>query len=146
MCYDKNYYMRSGNILLIAVTIMDFITAVLILSNTQPLDVARLGIFYQLFSIPYIGALLMLLSVGLAVYGLLMPVTSSFKRFLLFIPQQLFLLMNASSAIDFIILQHYADGVLRPWPFILQDQLPSIVLAFGYFFAMIDMEKKRKVI
>ena len=137
--------MRNSTILIIAVTVMDFITALLILTNPQPLLVARLGIFYEIFKYPWIGAILMLIAVVCAVIGLLLKTTSSIKHFLLFAPQQLFLLMTFSSAIDYVILQHYADGVLRPWPFILQDQLPSIVLVIGYFFAILDIEKRRKL-
>lgn len=136
--------MKSGsNITVIAVTMMDFITAVLILVNPHPLLVARLGIFYEIFTYPWIGAVFMLCSVSLAVAGLTMEITSSFKRFLLFIPQQIFLLMTLSSAVDYVIMQHYADGVMRPWPFILQDQLPSMILAIGYFFGILNLEKKR---
>lgn len=127
-----------------AVTIMDFITALLILTNHQQLLVARLGIFYEIFPQPYIGAVLMLIAASLAIVGLTITITSSLKRFLLFIPQQLFLLVTMSSAIDAIVLQHYSDGVIRPWTFILQDQLPSIVLTIGYFFAILEFEKKVK--
>ena len=86
----------------------------------------------------------MLIAARCAVYGLM--ITSSAKQFLLFIPQQIFLLMTTGSAIDLIIMQHYADGVLRSWQFILQDQLPTIVLTIGYFFAILDVEKRIKKI
>lgn len=136
--------MRNGNSLIVLVTIMDLLTAILVLTNPAQLLVARLGIFYEVFPKPYadIGAILMILSAILAIHGLRIKHTSFLKRFFLFIPQQLFLLMSLSSALDFIIMQHYADGVLRPWPFILQDQLPSIVLAIGYFFAILSFERK----
>ncbi len=138
--------MKNGNILIWTVTLMDLITAILILTNPHPLLVARLGIFYQIFPQSYVGAFLILLAACLAIFGLKFSVTSSFKRFLLFIPQQIFLLMTTSSAIDFIVLQHYADGITRSWQFILQDQLPSIVLTIGYFLAILDLEKKTKCI
>lgn len=133
--------MRKSNILILAVTIMDFITAMLILTNSHSLLVARLGIFYKLFPQPFVGALFMLGAVFMTLYGL--TVASSAKRFFLFIPQQIFLIMTTSSVIDSIVMQHYADGVMRPWAFILQDQLPTVVLTIGYFFAILDFEKKK---
>lgn len=117
-----------------AVTIMDIVTALLILSDPNRLVVARLGIFYQLFPTGTFGAMLMLLAAAMAVMGL--SARYSISRFLLFIPQQFFLLMTTGSAIDYVVQQHYADGVARPWQFILQDQLPTIVLTLGYFFAV----------
>lgn len=119
---------------------MDFVTALFILFYPQPLIVARLGIFYKLFSQPSIGALLMLLAVLCATYGL--TIKNSLKRFLLFIPQQFFLLLTTGSVVDFVVMQHYADGVPRAWQFILQDQLPTIILTIGYFFAIIDLRKR----
>lgn len=119
---------------------MDFITALLILLDPNRLVVARLGIFYELFKNPSIGAILLLLAVACALIGLM--ITSSVARFILFIPQQLFLIMTTGSAIDYIFMQHYADGVLRPWQFILQDQLPTIILTIGYFYAVREYMKK----
>lgn len=132
---------RSNIIIILLVTVMDFITALLIIANNHSLLVARLGIFYKLFPYPYVGALFMFTAVFMTLYGL--RVTSSAKRFFFFMPQQIFLIMTTGSAIDFVIMQHYADGVIRPWQFILQDQLPSIVLAIGYYFAILDFEKKK---
>ncbi len=139
--------MKNGNIIIIAVTLMDFLTAILILTDPNQLLVARLGIFYQIFPshASFYGGVLMLFSVACVIYALVRPIKTSFRRFLLFIPQQLFLFASLCSAIDYIILQHYADGVLRPWPFIFQDQLPSIVLAIGYFFGILSFEKKQKL-
>lgn len=122
---------------------MDFITALLILTNPHPLLVARLGIFYQIFPTPYVGALFMLLGVVLTLFAISLPNKS--YRFLFLIPQVIFLFMTTGSAVDFIVMQHYADGVIRPWPFILQDQLPTIILTIGYFFAIIDFEKRQKI-
>lgn len=135
--------MKSGNILIITVTIIDLITASLVLSYPYPLVVARLGIFYYLFPQYYIGALLMLFSGMLALIGLAIP-SSNRWRFILFIPQQFFLLLTTGSVINFVLVQHYADGVIRSWQFILQDQLPVILLTIGYAFAIFDFNKNKK--
>lgn len=123
-----------------AVTMMDTITALLILTYGHPLLVARLGIFYQIFSNPSLGAWLMITASAFAAFGLTQQ--SRTKRFLLFFPQQIFLIMTSGSALDFIVLQHYADGVDRAWQFILQDQLPTIILTIAYFYAILDFKKK----
>lgn len=135
--------MRYGNIFIMSVTLMDFITALLILTNPHPLLVARLGIFYEIFRNPYLGALCMLGAVVTTLFAVSLP--NKQWRFLLFIPQIFFMFMTTGSAVDYILMQHYADGVIRSWPFILQDQLPTIILTFGYFFAIIDFEKRKPV-
>ena len=134
---------KNGNNLIMSVTLMDLITSLLILSDPYPLIVARMGIFYQLFPQPYIGGIIMLLSVLLALYGL---TVHSYKRwrFILFMPQQFFLLLTTGSALNYIFMQEYADGVIRSWQFILQDQLPTIILTIGYAFAILDFNKNKK--
>lgn len=135
--------MRNSNIIIMSVSLMDLITALLILFDSHPLLVARLGIFYKIFPHPAYGALLMLIAVLLAFYGLTIAIP--LRRFLLFIPQQLFLLMTTGSAVDYIAMQHYADGIMRSWQFILQDQLPTIILTLVYFFAIVDLRKRKYV-
>lgn len=126
-----------------SVSVMDLATALLILFYPHPLLVARLGIFYKIFPHPAYGALLMFIAVLCAFYGL--TITVSLRRFLLFIPQQIFLLLTTGSAVDFILMQHYADGIMRSWQFILQDQLPTIILTLIYFFAIVDLRKRKYV-
>lgn len=48
------------------------------------------------------------------------------------IPQQIILLISAGGALWAVLQGHYADGVIRPFAFILSDQLPSILLALIY--------------
>jgi hypothetical protein len=51
---------------------------------------------------------------------------------LMLLPQQSILLMSAGAGIRAAALGRYADGVARPWEFILSDQLPVILLALLY--------------
>lgn len=138
VCYIKE--MRNSDVFIMSVTMMDFITALFILAYPKPLLVARLGIFYQTFPSPYVGAFLMLSAVIAAAMGLMVRPNHPL-RFILFMPQHFFLLLTTGSAIDYIIMQHYADGVTRSWEFIFQDQLPIIVLTLGYAFAILDFRK-----
>ena len=52
-------------------------------------------------------------------------------------PQQLLLLISAFGGIRAAVDGHYADGTVRPWQFIVADQLPVILLALIYTAAML---------
>lgn len=58
-------------------------------------------------------------------------------RFFLMIPQQSILFMSVCAALMAIWLEHYADGVPRPWPFIMADQMPTLIAAVCYTVAVV---------
>ena len=45
------------------------------------------------------------------------------------LPQQILMLLSAISCVQAILLQQYADGVVRPFAFLLTDQLPMVLFA-----------------
>ena len=47
----------------------------------------------------------------------------------LMLPQQAVLFMSAVGAIQAMALSSFADGVVRPNPFIIADQLPAVLIA-----------------
>lgn len=53
------------------------------------------------------------------------------------VPQQILLLVSAFGGIQAVVNGHYADGTVRPWQFIIADQLPVILLALIYTAAML---------
>lgn len=55
------------------------------------------------------------------------------------LPQQTVLLMSAGAGLWATSIGHYADGVIRPWGFILADQLPVILLALLYTVAVLEV-------
>jgi hypothetical protein len=57
---------------------------------------------------------------------------------LLLVPQQLTLLLSAGAGMYATIVQHYADGAPRAWPFILADQFPVILAALLYTIAVLE--------
>ncbi len=116
------------------------ITSLLILSSSEPLRVANLGIFYDLFINYRFGAVLMLLATLSALMGFFKK--GDGLRFLFFFPQLAFLVLTSSSALHYVIQGYYADGVMRPWQFILVDQLPALVATVLYTFAIFDFEKE----
>lgn len=122
---------------------MDILTGFLVMFNSHPILVARLAIFYKIFYFPFLGGFLLFISACLTIYAL--RIRKSATRFLFFIPQQLFLLIKIAAVVDLIILGHYADGVVRSPSFILVDQLPFITLTIGYFFAIINFEKRKPI-
>ena len=108
----------------------------MVLFYPSQVRVASLGIFLDLFKNTYLGGISMLTSALLAGYGLL-----TYKErynFLFFIPQWLFVLLTAQSAIFYTVQGHYADGVHRSWQFILLDQHLWILLAIFYIFSMLS--------
>ena len=59
------------------------------------------------------------------------------NRLMLF-PQIFLMLVACGGSVQAVALGQYADGVQRPWPFILADQLPWIVAALTYTGAIVE--------
>lgn len=132
------------NLIIYYAILLQIITAGFVFFAHDPIRVARLGIFYQLFPSPQFGALVMLLGVLLSMVGVFIISPSNRFRFIFFLIQHAFMLLTAASAINYIMQGHYADGVVRPWQFIFIDQLGCIAAAILYTFAFLDFEKKDK--
>lgn len=76
------------------------------------------------------------------VYPFLRRRASARLMAVMLIPQQAVLLMSAFSGIFATAVQHYADGVLRPWPFILADQAPVILAALLYTAMVLEAARR----
>lgn len=133
---NKSY---KPQLIIIYAILLQLITALFIIWSDDPIRVARLDVFYNLFPNYGTGVALMLVGVIMAVVGLTRK--RSDYKFLLFLPQFAFLLLTAGSALYHVIQGHYADGVIRPWYFIFVDQLPSFIAATLYTFAIFDFRK-----
>ena len=129
------------NLIIIYATILQFITGIAILVSPKPILIARLGIFYTVFPLHYLGAILMLLAVSIAIIGMFVSEKHPL-RFIFFMPQHAFLILTSGSALFYIFQGHYADGVHREWLFIFIDQLPSLIITILYVLAIIDFKKK----
>lgn len=132
--------MKINLLLIWYAIILQIITALFLLFYPEPIRIASLGVFYNIFAVPGIGALLMLIGVILALVGLRSSGLNKL-RFLFFLPQFTFLLLTSGSALNYIILGHYADGVIRPWQFIFIDQLHSLILVSLYTLAIFNFRK-----
>lgn len=136
--------MKRNNLIIYYAIILQVVTALFLLFSFVPIRVASLGVFYQIFMVPQVGALLMLSGVVLSIFGLLIK-TKNRLRFLFFLPQFGFLILTSASALSYVIQGHYADGVIRPWQFIFIDQIHSLILVFLYTLAIFNFRKEQHV-
>jgi hypothetical protein len=96
-------------------------------------------ILSQVFGGPYrTAAVLLLVTAPALVFPFIRQRVSNQAMGLMLIPQQATLVMSAGAGAYAAMVGHYADGVLRPWPFILSDQLPVILTAVLYTVAVIE--------
>ncbi len=75
-----------------------------------------------------------------SVYGLL---SSTKYRMLVMGPQQCLLLLSALGNCVAISHSAFADGVVRPWEFIMADQSPSVLLAVFHTLALLEEPFRR---
>ena len=66
------------------------------------------------------------------------PYRRSLSLLLFYLPQQILLFMSATNAMRAVILQQFADGVIRGWAFILADQLTAVLFAVFHTIALLQ--------
>jgi hypothetical protein len=59
------------------------------------------------------------------------------------LPQQAILTVSAYAAAAAVVTAHYADGVIRPRPFILADQAPVILTFALHTAAVVEMHARQ---
>ena len=75
-----------------------------------------------------LGAIIYLTAASVASFPMLVKdLDDDWRGLVCCIPQQFLMMLSASTAIQCVVDGHYADGELRPWQFILADQLWVIV-------------------
>lgn len=72
----------------------------------------------------YPAAIVLFVVAALALASIVFNLSSWFL-----LPQASILIAASAGGLYAVSVSHYADGVMRPWPFILADQLPTILLA-----------------
>ena len=130
---------RRVSLMVTYITLVQLVTGLFILLSPQPILVARLGFFYEMFSDPRQGGVLMLLGAIIALAGLF---RRNHYQFLFFLPQFVFLILTSGSALYYVAQSSYADGILRSWQFIFIDQLHTFAAVILYTFAIFDFEKE----
>jgi hypothetical protein len=84
------------------------------------------------------GAVAMLSASALALTSVFLRRAPNWTRLVLLLPQQLLLYVAAWGGLHAVVNGHYADGVDRPYQFILTDQLPLMLLAVIHTLAVIE--------
>ncbi len=137
--------MKNNDLIIFYAIILQLITGIFVFLAQTPIEVARLGAFYLLFPSKTVGSIFIIIAAILAIHALFLRQKGKWWYFFFFFPQFFFLLLTTGSALNYVLLQHYADGIIRPWPFIFIDQLPSFIATTLYAFAIFDFRRKINV-
>lgn len=123
---------RPGLMLLTVATALNVGWGLLAILSPRPLDTVATAQLYDWLGQDAGG--LVLLSVALlAAYGIARPGRRGLTMGMF---QNALLLLAAGNALWAVSQGRYADGVVRPWDFILTDQLLAIVVAFGHLVSL----------
>ena len=128
-----------GKYILLFASTLHFGWALLLLLDPAAAGSTPIDIIVRISGGAYRGAFTLTVVASMATgYLFLKRQVSPSAMALLLVPQQLVLFMSAGSGLFAVITQHYADGVPRPWAFILSDQLPVILASLLYTVAVIE--------
>lgn len=126
------------NWIVFAAIAVHFSWGIILLFSDQPLCTAPLA-ESPFHGYPRIAAAVYIGAAATAIIPLLWRrIDHGFTALLCIVPQQWLLVMSAFSAIRCVSRGSYADGVHRPWEFILADQLWPIAGAMIHFLALVD--------
>ena len=101
----------------------------LLLSVPTDINATPLGLFHALLEAPRLEGGCYLLAALLGSRMLWQRNVPAAWLPVIALPQQILLLLSVSSALMAVLQSQYADGVPRPWPFILADQAPVLIFA-----------------
>ena len=123
--------------------IIHWIWGCMLLSSPSPLGITAISAVSKFGLVnPSQAALLYFIVSFLAMVGLMAP---KWSGLVFLIPQQVVLIVSAWGAINAMVLGQFADGVIRPIPFLVADQAPAVVSAVLYLVALIAsfLDKQR---
>lgn len=125
--------MRNSWIIWYAIC-LHWLWGVLLLSSPTPLEITAIAASAHLglASASHLGILYLTVAF-LALLGLAAP---RGINVIMLIPQQIILVISAFGAIRAMALGTFADGVLRPVPFLIADQAPAVLAAFFHILAV----------
>ena len=115
-------------------TICHFVWSALLLLSPSPLNITSLGGPVTGFLGQYGNAILYFSASCLSLFHPYFYSKKFFLGFLASLPQQSLINMAAFSALTAVLNSSYADGVMRPWEFILSDQIFIVMLAPAHIF------------
>lgn len=85
------------------------------------------------------AGLILLVVALLALGGAFLHIHQRVARIFLMLPQQVILIMSSVAALSAMAARSFADGVQRPFWFIVVDQIPVILIAAGYLLSLSRM-------
>ena len=114
--------------------------AFLLLASRKPYGATPLHVYSPLPRVLMAGVLLA--ASALAAWAITRH-QPSWQTLAALLPQQAILTASAYAAVAAVVAAHYADGVIRPRPFILADQAPAILAFALHTAAVVDMHSRR---
>jgi hypothetical protein len=128
-----------GKYIVMFASLLHLVWAGLLLFDKSAGNSTPVAILTKVCGGPYRTAfVLVVVAVAAMIFPFIRYRISTSAMSLMLIPQQTLLLMSAGAGVYAAVVRHYADGVIRPWPFILSDQLPVILLAVLYTVAVLE--------
>ena len=114
--------------------------ACLLLGSQRPYGATALHVYSPLPRLLMAGALLT--ASVLAAWAITRD-QPSWQTLAALLPQQAILTVSAYAAVAAVVTAHYADGVIRPRPFILADQAPVILVFALHTAAVVEMHARQ---
>lgn len=125
---------RQISILVLCVIALHFWWAAIIFWDEAGLLATSVDSLYRYTLSPRLLVFVLIVSSVLASLRVAFPGTPWW----FLIPQQVLLLFSAAGSVEAMWLGQFADGVLRPHAFLMNDQIYSIVFAVGHTLAIIS--------
>lgn len=132
-------FVRYNQLLIVYATIYHVVWGLLLIVNGGTLNFTGAGVIAGLFHNYRILAVA-LIGVGLIALGgtPLLPKKYVVLRLACLIPQQIVLWTSAIAVLEAVAFGHFADGEIRPWQFILIDQMQTLLIALLYTIAVME--------
>jgi len=132
----ERFMWHTGATTIMYVTALHLCWATLILVSPATEATTPLQALVNLFGEGRILSAMFLVGAAFATVGAYYP--STLVGVMCMLPQQALLVIAASGAAEAVVRGSYPDGVIRPWIFILADQVSLILLAPAYTLAVLS--------
>jgi hypothetical protein len=129
---------RDAPIVVCGATLLHVVVGLMLLTDAAAARSTGPAAIADLFGSTLAG-ILMLTASALALIVIFRRVESARWSLLLLLPQQALLYLAAWGGLQAILEGQYADGVTRPYTFILTDQLPMMLFALIHTIAVLEI-------
>ncbi len=130
-----------GKYIILLASIMHVGWAMLLFMSYDAAAATPIALLVQVFGGRYRTGIVLVIVAVLAVAFIRLKATNQERDnrlVFMLVPQEFILLLSAIAGVWAVCQGHYADGVIRAWPFILADQLPVILIALLYTAATVE--------